>query len=284
MNAEIRFCTLSSGSSGNATYVGAGGSGVLVDAGISAKRLTEHLQTVHVPMESIQGLLITHAHIDHVRSMGTVARKFGKPLFMTSGARQQVGDMLTGGEQVTLIRPDVPFQLGSLVITPVATPHDSPGAVCYVMEHGGVRVGVLTDLGCVFDRLRDILPTLDGVVLESNHEPEMLWACARPYPVKQRIAGDGGHISNQEAAKLLRDHSSPRLRAIVLAHLSSDNNHPGLATRRHAEIAAAFLLEHKPLLEVAPRDMPSRMLAVRPVPAAAAPGGAHPVPSAGSNG
>lgn len=261
----IQFCTLASSSAGNVTFFRNPQGCILVDAGLSGKKLGEHLDTIGVPYHSIAGILLTHAHSDHIRGAGIAARKFGLPLFMTRGTGASVVEQLTGKERCITLIEGKPLHLAGFTITPIPTPHDAPGAVCFILEHGGVRVGLFTDMGHCFEQAKTLLPTLDGIILESNHDPKMLHACARPPSTKARIAGARGHLSNEDAAELIRDHASERLRVILLAHLSGENNHPELALQKHASIAADFHASRKPLIEVAPGHTPSRMYALHPL-------------------
>ena len=231
----MKVISLQSGSNGNCIYVEAGGSRVLLDAGISGKqaelRLAEHGRSIR----DVDAVLISHDHCDHARGIGIFQRKFGLPVYVTAEtlraaqSRQALGEL---GE----VRPFVAgerLELDGLSVQTIPTPHDGVDGVAFVLDDGRRRLGVLTDLGHPFAGLGDVIASLHAVLLESNYDPEML--AAGPYPefLKRRIAGRGGHISNDESAGLVKAWASPRLQWACLAHLSEQNNDPHLALAAH---------------------------------------------------
>jgi phosphoribosyl 1,2-cyclic phosphodiesterase len=225
-----------SGSNGNCIFVQAGRTRILVDAGISGKQARLRMAEAGQDIGRVDALLISHDHHDHVTSAGVYQRAFSLPIWATAGTMQACAGRLGDLHDVRTFRPGDSFQIGEAVVHTFPTPHDGVDGVCFVIEHQGKRLGILTDLGFVFPELEEILPGLDGAFLESNYDPRMLRDGPYPAALQARIRGDGGHLSNEEAACLLRDFSDGRLKWAALAHLSQHNNTPelALAAARHA--------------------------------------------------
>ncbi len=238
----MEVISLQSGSNGNCYFVEAGQVRLLIDAGISGRQAENRLAEHERDIRDVDALLITHDHNDHARSMGIFNRKYDIPVFVTektyraantwrsvgeiSGLNHfQAGETLTFGEQ------------NEVQVHSIPTPHDGADGVVFIIEHEQSRLGILTDLGHVFEGLRDVLLSLDAVILESNYDPEMLKQGTYPESIKRRIAGPGGHISNQEAADLVsRVTMFGRLKWACLCHLSDENNCPKIAKRTFEEI------------------------------------------------
>ncbi len=245
----MRVIPLQSGSNGNCVYVEAGGVRLLIDAGISGKQAQLRLAEHRIDIRAVDGVLISHDHSDHARSAGIFQRKFGLPVYATERTmaaarrRYELGQI----NDVRTFRRGEIVRVGDLRIETLPTPHDGVDGAAFVLDDGTHRTGVLTDLGHVFDGLADVLRTLDGVLLESNYDPEMLRTGPYPPGLQRRIRGDGGHLSNCEAAHLLAEHGE-RLRWACLGHLSEENNCPDLAMETHEQI-----LQHRLPLHVASR-------------------------------
>jgi phosphoribosyl 1,2-cyclic phosphodiesterase len=222
-----------SGSNGNCVFVEAGATRLLVDAGLSGKQVLRRLGSRGRGAEGLCAVLVSHDHADHVRCAGVYARKWRVPLYVTARTLEAARARCDLGrvDDIRLFEAGDAFDVGDVRVETVPTPHDGADGVAFAFEHGGRRVGVLTDLGHPFDGLGRVIASLDGVFLESNHDPHML--ATGPYPafLKRRIAGPRGHISNHEAAQLLLDavERGGRLRWACLAHLSAENNTPELA-------------------------------------------------------
>jgi phosphoribosyl 1,2-cyclic phosphodiesterase len=226
----LRLVVLGSGSSGNAVVLEAGGQRLLIDAGFSCKEIERRLERVGLAGASFSGLVITHEHGDHCRGARVFARRHRVPVFATAGtfARLRLGE---GGlfERVVL-RSGVPRQIGSFRIEPFEVPHDAAEPIgLLVQDAGGHRVGVLADLGARTHLAWGRLTDLDALLLETNHDLEMLRNGPYPWPLKERIAARHGHLSNREAAEGLPDLLNDRLKFVVLYHLSRTNNLPVLA-------------------------------------------------------
>ena len=229
--------SLQSGSNGNCIYVESGGVKLLFDAGISGSCAKERLARHRRDIAGVDAVLISHDHVDHSRCMGIYHRKFGLPIFTTAKTYRAASRYGLGRiENLQHFSAGETLHFGRLTVETVPTPHDGVDGVVFVVDDGRHRLGILTDLGHVFDRLESIIGSLDAVVLESNYDPDML--ANGPYPdfLKQRIEGPGGHISNVEAAEVLKSSASRRMKWACLAHLSQDNNTPALAVETHRRI------------------------------------------------
>ena len=241
----MKVISLQSGSNGNCFYVETDDVKLLIDAGISARqaelRLAEHGRDIH----DVDALLITHDHSDHAKSMGIYQRKFGMPVYVTRRTLAASQRFLKVGkmERVRIFAAGSSLSFGSVIVHSVPTPHDSAEGLAYIVEDDQHRVGILTDLGHAFDGLRDVLRSLDAVIIESNYDHRMLRDGAYPQRLKKRITGSGGHLSNDDSASLLKEtlsktensNDQPRLRWACLCHLSNDNNCPDVAMKTHRD-------------------------------------------------
>lgn len=228
--------SLQSGSSGNCIFVEAGGVRLLLDAGISGRQAQQRLTAVGQDPRRVDALIVSHDHSDHVRCAGIYSRKFGIPLYMTHATHAAASRRIGPVSEVRHFTAGETLDLGGMQVHTLATPHDAVDGVAFVVEGEGKRVGVLTDLGHAFAALASCLETLDGVYLESNYDPDMLEEGWYPRPLKERIRGRAGHISNQEAAQLIGQLPDGNLRWLVLAHLSENNNRPEVALETHRAI------------------------------------------------
>lgn len=224
----MRFASLGSGSRGNATVLESGGTRLLVDCGYSQRELERRLAVVGIGPDTLDAVLVTHEHADHVRGVGVLSRCFDLPVWCTRGTWR--GSEIGQVSDLHLFTPHVDgFRIGSIEVCPYAVPHDAREPVQYVFEADGRRLGLLTDVGSLTPHIQDRLLGVDALLLECNHDPEML--AAGPYPphLQARVGGDLGHLSNQQAAHLLSRLEHGKLKHLVAAHLSEKNNHPDLA-------------------------------------------------------
>ena len=226
MPGSLTVCPLASGSAGNATVVTGVGGSLLVDAGLSARELLARADEVGVSANTLCGMLITHCHTDHSRGAPVLARKLKIPIYGTrSTLRRLTG--LRGSETLRPIPASGEFTLAGLQIETLGVSHDAPGTVIVRIDR---RVGIATDLGMVDAKVADFIDRLEGLLLEFNHDEELL--ANGPYPeyLKRRILSDEGHLSNRQAVELLeRPGFTPPSRALWLGHLSGENNEPGIA-------------------------------------------------------
>lgn len=230
---SLRVCILGSGSSGNCIFVSSTKTAILIDAGLSAKETERRLAQINVNPASLQAICISHEHSDHTAGTTTLHRRYGIPLYANAGTRE---GLVGGGEADNNIRWQLfttgsSFVIGDLCIEPFSVPHDAYEPVGFVIHAGSARLGIATDMGMPTALIRERLRECDAVVIESNHDEEMLANSSRPWFLKQRIRGRQGHLSNKTAADMIADIISPRLRRIFLAHLSSECNCRDLALK-----------------------------------------------------
>jgi phosphoribosyl 1,2-cyclic phosphodiesterase len=233
----MRVIALQSGSNGNAVYVEAAGAALLFDAGLSGRQAALRLAARGRDIRDVDALLISHDHRDHVRCAGVYQRRFAVPLWVTertlsaAAARCSLGRLGAvhhfGAGEALAFGPG-----GGLRVETIPTPHDGADGVGFIVDDGASRLGILTDLGNPFAGLAEAIETLDAVLLESNHDRDMLAAGPYPPALKRRIRGAGGHLSNDEAAELLAA-AGRKLRWACIAHLSEQNNEPALALAVH---------------------------------------------------
>ena len=231
---------LQSGSNGNCIYVECSSARLLFDAGISGIQAERRLARYGRDIRDVSAVILSHDHADHARCAGVYHRKYGLPIFVSrrtfaAAARQYRN--FAALEDVQYFESGQSLQFGRVTVETIRTPHDGADGVAFVVAEGRKRLGILTDLGHVFEGLEEVVGSLDAAFLESNYDPEML--ATGPYPayLKARIRGPRGHISNIEAAQLLRARARNGLKWICLAHLSEQNNEPALALKTHREIA-----------------------------------------------
>ena len=224
----MRFAFLGSGSAGNALLVEQRGTRVLVDCGFGVAETRHRLERLGIAPDTLTAIVVTHEHDDHVSGVGPCARRFGVPVYLTSGTLRAVAHLLEGVE----VRPIVGharFCVGDLEIEPYPVPHDAREPAQYVLGDGQRRLGVITDAGAPTAHIVRTLSGVDALVLECNHDIAML--AAGPYPAKlrARVGGRFGHLENSQAADLLGAIDRSRLQHLVAAHLSRKNNRPELA-------------------------------------------------------
>lgn len=235
--------SLQSGSNGNCIYVEAGGRRLLFDAGISGLRAERRLEAHGRRIQDVDAVIISHDHSDHVACAGVYQRKFGLPIYISqptliaASRGQGLGEL----EDVRLFDSGGRIVLGDVAVQTLPTPHDAADGVAFVVDDGKRRLGVLTDLGHVFDGLPDVIASLDGVFIESNYDPDMLLGGPYPPALQKRIMSDHGHISNYESAELLAAAATGELKWACLSHLSEHNNTPSLALATHKEIVHSSL-------------------------------------------
>jgi len=229
--------SLQSGSNGNCIYVEAEGVRLLFDAGISGIQAEQRLAALGRDIRKVDALIISHDHVDHLRCAGIYQRKYGIPLHITPRTLAAGKSLKLG--RLSEVRPfhaGEGISFGCVSVQTIPTPHDGADGVAFVVKTRKRRLGILTDLGHLFQGLETVIASLDAIFLESNFDPEMLEHGPYPEFLKQRIRGLGGHLSNEEAAGVLKGSATDRMQWVCLAHLSEHNNHPGLARRTHQRV------------------------------------------------
>lgn len=225
----MRFASLGSGSEGNALVVEAGCSRVLLDCGFSATETVRRLARLDLEPAAIDAILVTHEHADHVGGVARFSRKFGIPVYLTYGTYAATvagtGDL----SDVTIIDSHTPFAVGDVEIFPYPVPHDAREPAQFVFGDGALRLGVLTDAGSSTPHIEATLSGLDALVIECNHDRDLLLGGSYPEHLKRRIAGRYGHLDNGQAAQIVAAIDRQSLQHVVAAHLSQRNNRPELA-------------------------------------------------------
>lgn len=231
--SEMRLCSIASGSSGNSIYVGSEATHLLVDVGISARRTEAGLSELGIPGRDIDGILVTHEHSDHIAGISVLARKYDIPIYATAGTIEAMKyNKCTRDVPFDLyceVEPDKKLIIKDMVINPMRISHDAAEPVGYRISYGNKRVAVCTDLGTYNEYTVESLRGMDALLLEANHDVNMLQVGPYPYYLKQRILGNRGHLSNENSGRLLCRVLHDDLKAVLLGHLSKENNLPELA-------------------------------------------------------
>ena len=225
----MRFASLGSGSEGNGLVVEAGRTRVLVDCGFGIRETTARLARLGLVPGDLAAILVTHEHSDHVGGVAAFAARHDIPVWITFGTLGAVAERLSGVPRVFGFDAHDAFAVGEIEVRPFPVPHDARDPAQFVLTDGARRIGLLTDLGVTTPHVEASLSGCNALVLECNHDEAMLAGGRYPYPLKQRIAGRLGHLCNEAAADLLRAIDATRLVHVVAAHLSKENNTPGLA-------------------------------------------------------
>jgi phosphoribosyl 1,2-cyclic phosphodiesterase len=265
---SVRLTVLASGSRGNAAVVANSSTRILVDAGLSCKETLKRMAQAGEDPGSISAILITHEHSDHVSGLAVLARKLKVPVYMTGATHQawrrwsrkvQYKDEPERAklERLEHFEAGRNFQIGSIGVSPFTISHDAVDPCGFVFTIEGVRVGFVTDIGQMTRNVADRLKACDGLLIESNHDTEMLRNGPYPWSVKQRVMSRVGHLSNEALAKFFADDYDGGAAFIVLAHLSENNNHPEVARRTaDAVLEKRRNLLHANVLHLAPQDEP----------------------------
>lgn len=231
----MQLYSIASGSSGNCIYLGEEDGGILIDAGISRKRIVTGLERKGLSLDDIKAIFITHEHSDHISGLGPVLRKNPIPVYATADTVSAIWEKTNmnniSPELFHSIRPEEEIEAGEMLVRPFSISHDAVDPVCYTVEKQGKRAAVATDMGCFDDTIIRVLGQCDSVLLEANHDINMLQVGPYPYSLKMRILGNKGHLSNTSCADLIKEILHKDLKHLVLGHLSRENNFPQLAYR-----------------------------------------------------
>jgi phosphoribosyl 1,2-cyclic phosphodiesterase len=225
----MKIAVIASGSSGNSIWISTGSTAVLIDAGISCRRITAAVEEMGLDPSALSAVLVTHEHSDHVSGLGPVTRRFDVPAYATEGTHAAIDHRLGRCPGRELVEAGTDFEIGDLRISPFVVSHDCVDPVGYAVTDGATRAVVATDLGVVGSPVRHRMGEADCVVLEFNHDERMLIDGQYPWFLKQRIMSSRGHLSNEAAARELVTLSDRPVSTLILAHLSRENNTPELA-------------------------------------------------------
>ncbi len=228
----MKFCVLASGSEGNCAFVeDSKGVGVLVDAGISMRRTSERLKELERDFSQIEAVIISHEHSDHLKGAAVIARRQDLPIYASEGTLSLIKRLLPNYTRLVNLNGCV-LKFGGMQIRAFSVSHDASETVGFIITEGESRLAIVTDLGHVDMVALDWLRDCDAIVLEANHDIDMLLEGPYPWDLKQRIRGHKGHLSNDQAAEALMKVATPKLKRVVLAHLSKENNLPDVACQR----------------------------------------------------
>lgn len=261
---KIEVSVLASGSSGNAIFISGGKTKILINAGLSGKEIEKRLAKIGVYGDELDAIVVTHEHLDHIKGVGVLSRRYDLPVYANEptwkGAEKQLGQI--ADKNCRFFKGD--FMIGDLGISPFPVPHDANAPVGFIISCGNRRIGQATDMGYVTEEVEDCLKGLDFLVIESNHDLEMLMNGSYPWPLKKRIHGENGHLSNDDTADLLPRIIGDNFPRILLAHLSKDNNIPALAyiTVKNSLEDHGFTIGKDLLLDIAYRDRPTELFKV----------------------
>jgi phosphoribosyl 1,2-cyclic phosphodiesterase len=257
----LKICVLASGSSGNSVLVWTNRAKILIDAGLSARRLRQRLDGIGVAADDIEALFITHEHTDHIRGARTLAKSLGIPVFFTKAtcaACDSTFEHLPSRE--FFVSGDI-ICFKDLQLVSYSVPHDAADPVNFLLCHKNRKVGMAMDLGYASRLVKERLKHCDALILESNHDREMLMNGRYPWQLKQRILSRRGHLSNDQCASVLYEVIHQELRAVFLAHLSQENNHPQLVNSLFKQVLQEVGLEHVPLF-VTSQDEPTEVVEI----------------------
>jgi len=257
----VRFISLSSGSSGNCYYLGDESKAILIDVGIGGRSIKKRLLENELPIETICAILITHDHFDHIKSVGTFAEKYSKPVFTTHKIHKALENhictrgRLSGLKQY--LQENIANEINGISVTPFEVPHDATQTVGYFINFDGLKVTVITDIGSVTEDAVKFAKQSDYLIAESNYDFDMLISGFYPKELKERIINGHGHLSNEQNSNLLKRCHHDTLQAIYLCHLSENNNTPSLAYMQAKETLEK--LGSRASLECLPRSKTSKM-------------------------
>jgi len=227
----IKFCSLYSGSSGNSLFISSGNTRLLVEAGLSGKKIIEALCSIGEKPSEINAILVSHEHIDHIKGAGILSRRFNLPIYASEGTwramERMIGPVLESNK--VIFSSYRPFQIGDITVTPFPIPHDANEPVGYSFYASGKKVTIATDIGHISMDLLNNFTDSDLLLLESNHDVEMLKIGPYPWPLKKRIASEHGHLSNDAAGEVVAYLAQKGTKNFILGHLSKENNFPELA-------------------------------------------------------
>ena len=267
---SVRMTVLASGSRGNCTVISSGGASILVDAGLSCRETVKRMRASGEDPHQIRAIVISHEHSDHVAGLQVLARRLKSPVYMSEATYQSWRRFTRDaeGKPVNIERREHfrvghSFSIGDITITPFTIPHDAADPCGFTFKASGVKIGIATDLGYLPYSVKDNLRNCDGLMIESNHDLEMLRNGPYPWMVKQRVMSRVGHLSNSALADFLQTDYDGNAEFLVLAHLSEQNNHPELARETaYKALGTRLSLFQSSALALAQQDQPLQSICV----------------------
>lgn len=228
---SFKFCSIASGSSGNCEYIETNNTRILVDAGLSGKKIQAGLQSIDVDPKKLNGILVTHEHKDHIKGAGILSRRFNIPIYANNNTWEAMREYLgkLDNENIKIINNNDNFEIGNIGIDTFSTSHDAVDSLGYSLNYKNKKISIVTDTGIITEDMKSKIKDSDLLMLESNHDIEMLKIGAYPYYLKKRILSEKGHLSNEDAGNLIAEIFKDKFQKIFLGHLSRENNFPELA-------------------------------------------------------
>jgi phosphoribosyl 1,2-cyclic phosphodiesterase len=260
-NGALSLCVLASGSKGNAIHISDGRTHLLFDAGLSGIEIQRRMEAAGLSVEALSGIVVSHEHSDHVRGVGVLARRFNLPVYISASTASAAANQLGRIDDLRPIRIGTSFDIDLLTIHPFSTSHDARDPAGFTIAHNDCKIGIATDLGIATGMVRHHLKACDVLVLEANHDPKMLADGPYPWPLKQRIKGRSGHLSNQASRDLLAELNHGGLCHVILAHLSETNNTPDKARQAFEQLMNEAIPQAR--LHVACQDRCSDVVVLR---------------------
>ena len=261
----LKFCSLYSGSSGNCLFVESNKTKILIDCGTSGKKVVDGLESIDEHIEDIDAILVTHEHVDHIKSIGLISKKYNIPVYANFETWEAMPDqkekVLVENQKYYEANQD--FEIGNLLIHPFSIPHDAVNPCGFSIYNGSRKLSIATDLGHVTESVYNNLKESKFALIEANYSPEVLQMGRYPFLLKQRIAGPNGHLSNNDSGQLISRLIKDDLNKVMLGHLSKENNFPELAYQTVAEeLMNANVDMGKIDMSVAGRDNPTKIIKV----------------------
>ncbi len=262
----IKFCSLYSGSSGNSIFVASGETKLLTDAGLSGRKIINALNSIGEDPSQLSAILVSHEHSDHIKGAGVLSRKFNLPIYASEGTWQAMEGLIGVVDECNKIRFSSyePFMIGDIRVTPFLIPHDAAEPVGFSFEASGKKATIATDIGCINTDLLSYFEDSDLLLLESNHDAQMLKVGPYPWYLKQRIASSHGHLSNEAAGEVIAYMAQKGTKCFLLGHLSQENNFPELAYQTVCNALGEKCLEvgTDVTVEVALRDKVGKVIEI----------------------
>ncbi len=226
LDYNLEICILASGSRGNAVYVSGGSTSILIDAGLSGIEIERRLNSKGLYPEDLDAILVSHEHTDHIQGVGVLSRRFNLPVYMSSKTEKAAVSQLGNVRVIKNFECGSPFMIKDLSIHPFSISHDAEDPSGFTVNQNGTKIGIATDLGIATSMVKEHLKGCSLLILEANHDEDMLINGPYPWPIKQRIKSRTGHLSNEASKNLLKELQHDRLKYVMLAHLSETNNTP----------------------------------------------------------
>ena len=250
LNYNLAICILASGSRGNAVYISGGSTSILIDAGLSGIEIERRLKSKELCPEDLDAIIVSHEHTDHIQGVGVLSRRFNLPVYISSKTEKAAVSQLGNIRVIKNFKCGSTFMIKDLSIHPFSISHDAEDPSGFTVNQNGTKIGLATDLGIATSMVKEHLKGCSLLILEANHDEDMLLNGPYPWPVKQRIKSRTGHLSNEASKNLLKEVQHDRLKYVILAHLSKTNNTPQKAL---SEVGRAITDCHAQL-DVATQD------------------------------